>query len=105
MANTVIIRWQLESGDAATALYDRVHPFMMEMIQSPDYPGLVAHVCSKAPDGLVVVDVWEDAATWQALVGDPRVREAFGEAGIPEPASVEILETHNTERGPAFDVL
>jgi len=99
MANTVIVRWQgFESGDEATAMYDAVHPTMMKMIGSGDYPGLTFHSCSKTDDGIVIVDVWEDAATWQAAFGSAEAQAAFQQAGIPEPTSVEIYPTHNVEQ-------
>jgi hypothetical protein len=98
MASTVIIRWAGMPGDEATALYDRVHDGLMGLVDSGKYPGLIFHSCSKAEHGMVVVDVWEDVAAFQGLFADPAAIAAFELAGVPEPTSVEVLETHNVER-------
>ncbi len=96
MSQTVILRWAgLESGDAASAIYDQVHPTMMGLTEK--HPGMVAHTCSKTDDGIVIVDVWESGEQWQAFMDDPAARGAMEAAGMTAPASVEILDTHNTE--------
>jgi len=46
----------------------------------------------------VIVDVWEDVAAWQGLFADPAAIAGFEAAGMPEPTSVEVLETHNIEQ-------
>lgn len=98
MASTVIIRWAGLPGDEATALYDKVHDGMMGLIDSGKYPGLIFHSCSKAEHGMVIVDVWEDVASWQGLFEDPAAVAGFEAAGLLEPTSVEVLETHNVEQ-------
>jgi hypothetical protein len=103
VAETVLMRWEgMGSGDEGTELYDRVHEGMEALATSGQYPGLILHTCSKTDDGIVVVDVWEDAESWKAMFADPAAQAGFQEAGVPQPTSVEILATHNRFRGPSF---
>jgi hypothetical protein len=101
MADMVNIRFRVGSGDEGIALYDRAHPKVMALVGSGKYPGLIVHACARTEDGIVVTDVWESAAQWQALFADPEVVEGFKELGVPEP-EVEIRPLHNVERGAAL---
>ena len=98
MASTVILRWAGLPGGEATALYDKIHGGMMDLVDSGKYPGLIFHSCSRAEHGMVIVDVWEDVAAWQGLFADPAAIAGFEAAGMPEPTSVEVFETHNIEQ-------
>lgn len=99
MPDAVIVRWRgLPSGSVAMAMYDRVHARVRTLIDSGEFPGLVSHLCAETPDGMLMVDVWEDASVWHALFSDPRATEDFHRAGVPEPTSVEVFPVHTLER-------
>jgi quinol monooxygenase YgiN len=95
MADVVIVRFRVGSGDEGVALYDKAHPKIMPLAKEK-YPGLLNHTCAKTDDGIVVVDVWEDAAQWQALFADPEVVEGLKALGVGEP-EVQIYPVHNQE--------
>jgi hypothetical protein len=98
MADIVEVRFRVGSGDEGIALYEKAHAQIMAVLESGKYPGFVVHTCQKTEDGVRVVDVWEDAAQWQALFADPDVIEHMKAIGAPEP-EVEIRPLHNVERG------
>ena len=100
MADMVIMRFDVGSGDEGVALYQKANALVMPVVRSR-YPGLILHTCSRTDDGIVLVDVWEDAGTWQAMTADPEVASGLQEIGLPQP-DVEIVPVHNTERGPSF---
>lgn len=99
MPDIVDIRFRIGSGDEAVALYDKVNPRVLAAIESGRYPGLIVHTCERTDDGIRIVDVWEDAAQWQAMYADPDVVEGMRALGIPGP-EVEIRPLYNVERGP-----
>ena len=100
MADTVIIRIRAGSGDEGIALYEKANAMVMPVVRSR-HPGLILHTCSKTDDGVVIVDVWEDGAMWQAMMADPEIASGFQEMGLPHP-EVEIAPLHNTEQGQSF---
>ena len=58
---------------------------------SPATP--LSHVCTTFEGGLKIFDVWESQEQLGDFAGNPRFREAIGQAGLPEPA-VEVLAVH-----------
>jgi hypothetical protein len=95
MADVVIVRFRVGSGDEGVALYDKAHGKIMP-IAKERYPGMQSHTCVKTDDGIMVVDVWDDAAQWQALFADPEVAAGMQALGIGEP-EVQIYPVHNQE--------
>ena len=103
MADVVIMRFNVGSGDEGVALYEKANALIMPIVRAR-HPGLVLHLCSKTDNGLVLVDVWEDGGQWQAMIADPEVAAGMQEVGMPQP-EVEIISLHNTEQGPSFGSL
>jgi quinol monooxygenase YgiN len=97
MADIVEIRFRVGSGEAGIALYEKAHPKVLTVLESGKYPGFIVHTCEKTADGVRVIDVWEDAAQWQAVFADPEVIEIMKALGAPEP-EVEIRPLHNVMR-------
>jgi hypothetical protein len=98
MPDIIDIRFRVGSGEEGIALYDKIHPQVMAIVESGKYPGLIVHTCAKTDDGVHIIDVWEDASQWQAMFADPGVGEGIKALGGPEP-EVEIRPLHNIERG------
>lgn len=93
MAVTVIVRWAgFGSGEEALAVYDRRHPLHLRLARESG--GMWSHTCAPTADGLVMVDVWEDAAAWERYLEDPRAVADFATFALPAPPTVEILPLH-----------
>jgi hypothetical protein len=97
MPDIVDIRFRVGSGEDGVALYEKIHPHVMAIVESGKFPGLIVHTCAKTDDGVHIIDVWEDASQWRAMFADPDVAESMKAAGVPEP-EVEIRALHNIER-------
>jgi hypothetical protein len=91
MSVLAIFRWQ---GDAASLLakYDREleHPAAREQ------PRRRLHACASADDGMVIVDLWDSEADFQAMMNDPEFQKNLEESGTPEPDVLEVFEVHAT---------
>ena len=54
----------------------------------------IAHLCLRAPDGLVVVDVCPSEAAFQGFSTDPGFRAARRRHGIPDPSTLDDHPVH-----------
>src|SRR4051794_39219902 len=84
----------LDNPDATTGQYDEV----MALIGVAENPpaGLISHTAGSTGDGLVVVDVWDDANAF-GVFAETRLRPAVSQVGIQE-LQPRILPVHNLIR-------
>jgi hypothetical protein len=54
----------------------------------------IAHLCLKAPDGLVIFDTCPTREAFQAFATDDAFRDARRRHGIPDPADVRGYPVH-----------
>lgn len=93
MAVTVIVRWTgFASGEDALALYDRRHPLHLRLARESG--GMRSHTCAATADGLVMVDVWDDAEAWGRYLADPRAVADFATMDLPAAPTMEVLPLH-----------
>jgi hypothetical protein len=81
----------MEFPGATTDQYDLVHA---KLTASP-IPGCLVHSCSKLPDGLRIVDVWESEEQFQKFAGG--MRQAVQAEGFGEPQNMTVLPVHNMQ--------
>jgi hypothetical protein len=55
----------------------------------------IAHLCLRAPDGLVVFDVCPTQAAFEAFSTGPNFREARRRHGIPDPTELHDYPVHD----------
>lgn len=55
----------------------------------------IAHLCLRAPDGLVVFDVCPTEAAFEAFSTGPDFREARRRHGIPDPTELHDYPVHD----------
>lgn len=84
MADTVIVRFAGDPADLA-ARYHRQFTSLMAAAGENPPEGLIAHTCTRTADGLVIVDAWESADQWRAMVESDAFRNSVAESGLPEP--------------------
>jgi hypothetical protein len=91
MSVLAIFKWR---GDAASLLakYDQEleHPVAREQ------PRRGVHACARAGDGMVIVDLWDSEADFQAMMNDPEFQKNLQESGTSEPDVLEVFEIHAT---------
>jgi hypothetical protein len=54
----------------------------------------IAHLCLRAPDGLVIVDTCTTEEAFRAFATGPAFREARHRHGIPDPTEVHDYPVH-----------
>jgi hypothetical protein len=92
------------NGDPERLLvaYDRA---ISELQAAADEIGApVAHICASTEDGLRIVDVWQSGGALRTFAEHPRFRAIIREAGLPEPAAIEVLPVHALGRPAAAAV-
>ena len=87
----VAVLLEFEGGDSAA--YDRVIEKMGLSDGTPP-PGAIFHVAGEREGGFRVVDVWEDAETFNKFA-EEQIGPLTAEEGFPQP-QVSIWEVHNT---------
>ena len=56
--------------------------------------GFIAHLCLRAPDGLVIVDVCPTEEAYRAFSTGPGFRAARRQHGIPDPTELHDYPVH-----------
>ena len=88
----VLFRWEGDP-DELLAAYDRELEHPVARVQ----PRRISHVCARADDGMVIVDVWHSREDFQKMTEDSEFRENLQAARYPsEPQLVEVYEAHAT---------
>ena len=64
----------------------------------------IAHLCLKAPDGLVIVDTCPSREAFEAFATGEAFRDARRRHGIPDPAEVRDYPVHLAFSGSAMPV-
>jgi hypothetical protein len=71
----------LEAPGGTTAQYDHANAVIGIAAEGGLPPGLVVHTCAVTDDGIVVVDVWDSASSFEDFARD-RLGAALKEAGL-----------------------
>jgi steroid delta-isomerase-like uncharacterized protein len=79
-----VFRWTGDPDHLIEA-YDRElqHPVAREQ------PRRVSHTCARTADGMVIVDVWETAEDFRAMMADPAFQQNLRDSGTPEPDRID----------------
>ena len=73
IADTVYRPLRRRPGRSGGALPPPVRSDMMAAAGENPPEGLLAHTCTRTADGLVIVDAWESADQWRAMVESERL--------------------------------
>jgi hypothetical protein len=103
MGRLTIIRTPGDPDELLAVKREHIDPVMER--RAGDY-GLLVHVAARAPDGIVVVNVWESAEGSDRAAQDPEIqeaRDAMANAGAAtEPPTFEhyeVVEYRQTRNG------
>ena len=78
----VVVKFAGDPDQLVAAIHEHVDPVMSRV--APEM-GAQWHSLSTAPDGVLVVDIWESADAANNAMARPEVQEAMRAAGVSEP--------------------
>jgi hypothetical protein len=73
--------------DDLTRRYDA----LIEEMPTADF---IAHLCLRAPDGIVIVDTCPSREAFQAFATSDQFRSALSRHGLPEPSELHDYPVH-----------
>jgi hypothetical protein len=74
------------------AAYDRAMPLIQAGADRYGAPQM--HACAATDSGLTIVDVWDSADAFARFAEHPDFARARREAGLPDPATVQVWPVH-----------
>lgn len=88
MAVLVVARMSGNPDELARKVQQHLTPVMNEVAPQQ---GALWHALARTPDGVIVVDVWENAEGLGRVLGEQRVQDAIAQGALPGP-QVEVYD-------------
>ena len=85
---------QLDFKGGTLEMYDRVAEVIGLPAGGPGAPGGLFHWVAQTPDGLRVVDVWQDRATFERFTQE-HVGPSMAQAGVDLVPEITFYDVHN----------
>ena len=91
MSVLAVFRWEGDP-DALIAAYDR----KLQHSVPREQPRRVTHICARAENEFVIVDIWETEDDLQSMQNNPEFLRNLEAAGFPSDPTEQIYQVHAT---------
>ena len=96
-----MMKMQGDADQLAAKVREHVEPVARRL--APKHGGLV-NIVARTPDGITVINLWENEEGRHAMAAEPEIQAALGAAGLPQPQfeGYEVLNLNITQGASAF---
>jgi heme-degrading monooxygenase HmoA len=91
MSVLAVFRWE-GNPTALLAAYDRE----LQHTAPREQPHRVTHICARAENEVVIVDIWETEDDLQSMQNNPEFLRNLEAAGFPSDPTEQIYQVHAT---------